>query len=71
MSRPADRDVVLDALALIECAHRDDFTGAVVLIDNCDLRAVVMFTSRVAADLVEHLADEPDEILAWLREHHR
>jgi hypothetical protein len=70
MQVPDDLDVRLDGLALIEAAHRDDFEGAGVLLDNCDARSVAVFLARVASDLVEGLCESPAEALAYLRARH-
>jgi hypothetical protein len=73
MSRPLDpddRDVVLDALALIQCAHTDDWEGGYAILANCRPAQVAAFLARICADLIEDLTADADDALVWLRERH-
>lgn len=70
MRPPDELDVIRDALALVEAAHREDVEACRVLMDNCNARLVATFLSRVCADLLEDWTEDPAEAFAWLREHH-
>jgi hypothetical protein len=65
-----DQDVVRDALALIQCAHADDWEGGYVILANCRPAQVAAFLARVCADVIESMTVDADAALAWLREHH-
>jgi hypothetical protein len=70
MPDPYELDAILDGLALIEAVHRGDLDGGRCVLDNGNPRLIAAFLARVAADLVEDLAEDPAELFAWLREHH-
>jgi hypothetical protein len=60
MSRPA-RDDILDALALVRCAHEHDATGAQVILDNSDMPWVAVFLAAVVRVLIGDIAAITDE----------
>lgn len=68
--RDRDQDVVLDALALVQAAHADDWEGGYVILANCRHAQVAAFLARLAADVVESMTDDADAAIAWLRENH-
>ena len=67
---PDDLDVIRDSLGLVEAVHCGDLEGARVLLDNGNNRLMAAWLGRLAADLVEGLAESPAEMFAWLRDRH-
>jgi hypothetical protein len=60
MPRPS-RDDILDALALIRCAHEHDATGAQVILDYGDPPWIAAVLATIARDLVGDAAALVDE----------
>lgn len=69
---PGPDDTVLDGLALVECAHRGDPDGAMVLLANCDAEAVAAFLAMLVADLIERWVelDDVEDAFARMRQHY-
>ena len=72
--RPS-RDDILDALALVRCAHEHDAIGAQVILDHGDVPWIAVFLSAVVRDLVGDIAAMVDEdrgdLVAELARRHR
>ena len=70
MTRQDDQDVVRDGLALIQCAHADDWEGGYCILASCRPAQVAAFLARVACDVIEDMTVDADAAIGWLREHH-
>jgi hypothetical protein len=75
MSRPS-RDEVLDALALVRCAHEHDSDGGQVILDHGDMPWIAVFLAVVVRDLLSDIAalcdeDRGDLVAELARRHKR
>jgi len=74
MTRDFPGDSARDAVALVEAVFRDDDEAIRLLLDEADLRDVVMVVASVARDVLIDLAAwhdrPPADLLTWLRDGH-